>query len=71
MASNPTTNSIELPVARWVDLRLPDGSHSGIRVDLWRGLLEVQKRSGRHIFDLTALQPIEDTEQLCYTEKQR
>lgn len=65
------SNTLALPTPHWEDLRLPDGSHSGIRVDLRRGLLEVQKRSGLHIFDLTSLQPLEEAERVCYTEKQR
>lgn len=65
-----SSNTLTLPPQHWVDLRLPDGTHSGVRVDLARGLLEVQKRSGRHVFDLTLLQAIENSEHLCYTEKQ-
>lgn len=64
------SNALALPTPHWKDLRLPDGTHSGVRVDLLRGLLEVQKRSGKHIFDLTQMQPIEDVERICYTEKQ-
>lgn len=65
-----SSNVLTLPTPHWEDLRLPDGTHSGVRVDLLRGLVEVQKRSGKHIFDLTSLQPIEDVERICYTEKQ-
>lgn len=64
------SNALTLPPPHWKDLRLPDGTHSGVRVDLLRGLLEVQKRSGKHIFDLTSLQPLEEGERVCYTEKQ-
>ncbi len=68
MASSST---LTLPPPHWVDLRLPDGTHSGVRVDLRRGLLEVQRRSGKHIFDLAQISTIEDVERICYTEKQQ
>lgn len=64
-----SSNILTLPPPRWVDLRLQDGTHSGVRVDLRRGLLEVQKRSGKHIFDLTSLQPLEEAERVYYTEE--
>lgn len=64
-----SSNPLALLAPHWVDLRLPDGTHSGVRVDLLRGLLEVQKRSGKHIFDLAQLSTIEDVERICYTEK--
>ena len=58
-----------LPLARYEDLRLPDGSHSGVRVDAVRGILEVQKRGIRYYFDLTQIIvkcPIAADKELCY-----
>ena len=52
----------------YVDLRLPDGTHSGVRIDKQRCLLEVQKRGVKYLFDLTLL--IDFQEQLCYTDNQ-
>ena len=59
-----------LPPAAYQDIRLPDGTHSGVRIDCARGILEIQRRGVRHYYDLVLMRPIEaiDTkEQSCYT----
>lgn len=50
------TPALALPEPTYIDLRFPDGTHSGVRVDVSRGILEVQKRGVKHLFDLTAIQ---------------
>lgn len=50
---------------QYEDLRLPDGKHSGVRVDVARGVLEVQRKGVRYYFDLTVL-PIAKPVQICY-----
>lgn len=50
-----TNHKQVLPLARYEDLRLPDGTHSGVRVDVVRGILEVQRKGKRHYFDLTQI----------------
>lgn len=45
------TNRI-LPSSQYIDIRLPDGSHSGVRVDSRRGVLEIQRKGVRYYFDL-------------------
>lgn len=47
---------LTLPEPTYIDLRFPDGTHSGVRLDIGRGILEVQKRGIKHLFDLTAIQ---------------
>ena len=58
-----------LPQVRFVDLRGPDGTHSGARLDVQRGILEIHRRGSVYVFDLAKLlQPIENVEKVCYTE---
>lgn len=47
---------LALPEPTYIDLRLPDGTHSGVRLDLGRGILEVQRRGVKHVFDLATIQ---------------
>jgi len=47
---------LALPEPDYIDLRLADGTHSGVRLDMVRGILEVQKRGVKHVFDLTTIQ---------------
>ena len=58
MVSN-TLPLVALPEPRYVDLRFEDGTHSGVRVDLMRGIIEVQKRGVKHVFDLVMIQESE------------
>lgn len=46
------------PIAQYEPIYLPDGTHSGVRYDRIRGILEIQKKGVKHFFDLTALRPI-------------
>ena len=58
-----------LPLARYADLRLPDGTHSGARYDPTRGVLEIQKRGKRYYFDLTQILvkcTVAGDNELCY-----
>ena len=57
-----------LPAPKYIDLLYPDGTHSGIRFDARRGLLEVQKRGIKHVFDLAVI--VDPGERLCYTDDQ-
>ncbi|TXH53000.1 MAG: hypothetical protein E6Q97_14335 [Desulfurellales bacterium] len=50
------TPVLALPAPTYTDLRFDDGTHSGVRIDLRRGILEVQKRGVKHVFDLTTIQ---------------
>ena len=71
--SNPTAHRLFnlLPPAAYQDIRLPDGTHSGVRIDCARGILEIQRRGVKHYYDLVLMQPVEmtiDTDrELCYT----
>lgn len=58
MGNNPLS-PVTLPAPRYVDLRFPDGAHSGARIDLARGVLEIQKRGVKHVFDLVMIQESE------------
>jgi hypothetical protein len=53
---------------QYEDLRLPDGRHTGVRVDVARGILEVQRNRIRYYFDLTTL-PIAKPVQICYDNR--
>lgn len=64
-SSNAPSPSRALPAARYVDLRFADGSHTGVRLDCARGVLEVQKRGRREYFDIALI--IDSGERLCYT----
>jgi hypothetical protein len=58
-----------LPPAHYADLRLPDGSHSGVRVDALRGVIEIQRRGTKYYFDLTQIQdnlPVAIITNTCY-----
>lgn len=39
-------------VPQYIDLRLPDGTHTGVRVDWGRGIVEVRKRGVNYYFDI-------------------
>ena len=56
------------PSAAYEDLRFADGSHTGVRVDRRRLLIEVQRRGRREYFDLALI--IDLQEQPCYTDEQ-
>ncbi len=58
-----------LPNTDYLDLYLPSGRHAGIRLDLRRGLLELQTRGTRYYFDLAEL--VARHEQACYTDGER
>lgn len=47
-----------LPQSQYIDLHLPDGTHSGVRVDSRRGVLEIQRRGIKHYFDLAEVAQI-------------
>ena len=49
------TPVLALPAPTYTDLRFDDGTHSGVRIDLRRGILEVQKRGVKHLFDLATI----------------
>lgn len=55
MANSVIPQPVALPAPAYIDLKLPDGRHSGIRLDLDRGILEVQKQGVRYVFDLATL----------------
>lgn len=42
-------------VPHYIDLRYPDGTHSGVRVDWARGIVEVRKRGTNYYFDVATL----------------
>lgn len=44
-----------LPRPLYHDLRLPDGSHSGVRVDAQRLVLEIQRKGVKYYFDLAVM----------------
>lgn len=67
-SSNAPKPSCALPAARYVDLRFADGSHTGVRIDRARGVIEVQKRGRREYFDLVLI--IDSGERVCYTDGQ-
>lgn len=55
-----------LPSPQYIELRFPDGTHSGARYDPIRGVLEVQKRGIKHVFDLSeVVQTIDKCKKLC------
>lgn len=49
---------LQLPVPHYETIYLPDGTHSGVRFDRFRGILEIQKKGVKHFVDLATLQPI-------------
>lgn len=52
------------PIARYEALRLPDGTHSGARIDRARFILEIQRKGVKYYFDLAIVAPI--AEQIEY-----
>lgn len=48
----------QMPIAHYEPIYLPDGTHSGVRFDRFRGILEIQKKGVKHFFDLATLRPI-------------
>lgn len=47
-----------LPTPHYETIYFADGSHSGVRFDRFRGILEIQKRGVKHFVDLATLQSI-------------
>ena len=43
------------PRPQYIALRLPDGSHSGVCVDVQRLVLEVQRKGVKYYFDLAVM----------------
>lgn len=69
MASNSNRGALAKPdEGLFRDLLLPDGKHSGVRIDARRLILEVQRRGTRYYFDLTQI--VDFAERLCYTDEQ-
>lgn len=48
----------QLPTPHYETIYLADGTHSGVRFDRFRGILEIQKKGVKHFFDLATLRPI-------------
>jgi len=46
------------PVAQYESIFLPDGTHSGVRFDRNRGILEIQKKGVKYFFDLALMQQV-------------
>lgn len=44
-----------LPEPRYKPLRLPDGTHSGVCVDVSRLVLEIQRKGVKYYFDLAVM----------------
>lgn len=55
-------------VPAYIDLRFPDGTHSGVRVDLARGIVEIRKRGTNYYFDVAVLSAgtVDVSAQTCY-----
>lgn len=71
MASNSSRGacpSPARPAARYEELRFADGTHTGVRVDRGRMVLEVQKRGRREYFDIALI--VDSGERVCYTDEQ-
>lgn len=45
----------EFPRSRYIDLRLPSGKHSGLRLDPVRMVLELQREGIKYYFDLAMM----------------
>lgn len=61
------------PASRYQDLRLPDGTHTGVRVDVARWIIQVKRRGVLYYFDLAHLiaqDPIASGKPVCYDEQQ-
>lgn len=43
------------PHCEYIDLRLPNGKHSGLRLDVARMVLELQREGIRYYFDLAMM----------------
>jgi len=43
---------VPVPNAKYDPIYLPDGTHSGVRVDRERGIIEVQRKGIKYYFDL-------------------
>lgn len=39
-------------VPHYIDLRFPDGTHTGVRVDWARGIVEIRRRGVNYYFDI-------------------
>lgn len=53
-----TVTVLQFPEPHYVPIYFADGTHTGVRFDPFRGILEIQKKGVKHFFDLTALRPI-------------
>lgn len=55
-------------VPSYIDLRFPDGGHTGVRVDWARGIVEIRKRGQNYYFDIAILSAgtVAPAEQTCY-----
>lgn len=51
----PESKSVTLPRSQYTALRLPDGTHSGVCVDVSRLVLEIQRKGVRYYFDLAMM----------------
>ena len=57
------------PLPQYEALRLPDGTHSGVRVDRARLIIEVQRKGIKYYFDLALLKhATEKQAEVCYTD---
>lgn len=58
-----------LPLPHYIDLRFPDGTHTGVRVDWTRGVIEIRKRGVNFYFDIAeekAKVTVEIPQETCY-----
>lgn len=62
------SNQSTLPPPKYIDIFLPDGKHSGVRVDIGRGIIEIRRRQESYFFDLTqiAAMPIDNEQHMVY-----
>lgn len=54
---------------QYIDLRLPDGTHSGARFDAARGVLEIRRKGVTYYFDLTLMdsnEVVDKSVSYCY-----
>lgn len=53
-----TATAFQLPEPHYEPIYFPDGTHSGVRFDRLRGILEIQKKGVKQWFDLTTMRPV-------------
>jgi hypothetical protein len=59
--------AVTLPKPQYEILRLPDGRHSGARFDPVRGVLEIQYKGSKYLFDLAQIkEAIDEKKNVCY-----